>query len=368
MLTGAITSVKVLTAFGATPLLAVTVIGNEPAVVGVPDNFPAALNVNPLTGVGLNANDGAGEPVIPVNEKLYAEPTVPELGVPAKFGATSVFAGAITNVNVFTAFGTTPLLAVTVIGNEPAVVGVPDSFPAALNVNPLTGVGLNANVGAGEPVIPVNEKLYGEPTVPELGVPVKLGATSVFAGAITRVNAFTAFGAVPLLAVTVIGNEPAVVGVPDNTPAALIVIPPATVAGLIANDGAGEPVIPVNEKLYGEPTVPELGVPVKLGATVAAATTSVNAFTAFGAVPLLAVTVIGNEPAVVGVPDNTPAALIVIPPATVAGLIANDGAGEPVIPVNEKLYGEPTVPELGVPVKLGATPTAASGNLSPRNT
>ena len=50
---------------------------------------------------------------------------------------------------------------------------------------------------------------------------------------------------------TVIGNEPAVVGVPESTPAALIVIPPATVAGSIVNVGAGEPVIPVKAKLYG---------------------------------------------------------------------------------------------------------------------
>ena len=116
--------------------------------------------------------------------------------------------------------------------------------------------------------------------------------------------------------------------------------------------------------------MPELGVPVKFGATsvFAGAITNVNVFTAFGAVPLLAVTVIGNEPAVVGVPDNAPAALSVIPPATVAGLIANVGAGEPVIPVNAKLYGEPTVPALGVPVKPGATPTAASGNFRPKNT
>ena len=90
----------------------------------------------------------------PVNAKLYGVPTVPAVGVPVKFGATSVFAGAITSVKVFTAAGATPLIAVTVIGNEPAVVGVPESTPAALIViPPATGVGLNANVGAGEPVI-----------------------------------------------------------------------------------------------------------------------------------------------------------------------------------------------------------------------
>ncbi len=336
VLAGEITRVKVLTAFGVTPLLAVTVIGNEPAVVGVPDRTPAALIVIPPAIVaGLTANVGAGLPVIPVKLKLYGEPTVPPDGVPVKPGATSVFAGSTTSVNVFTAFGETPLLAVTVIGNEPAVVGVPDRTPAALIVIPPAIVaGLTANVGAGLPVIPVKLKLYGEPTVPPDGVPVKPGATSVFAGSTTSVNVFTAFGETPLLAVTVIGNEPAVVGVPDRTPAALIVIPPAIVAGLTANVGAGLPVIPVKLKLYAEPTVPPDGVPVKPGATsvFAGSTTSVNVFTAFGETPLLAVTVIGNEPAVVGVPERTPAALIVIPPAIVAGLTANVGAGLPVIP------------------------------------
>ena len=77
-------------------------------------------------------------------------------------------------MKVFTASGATPFDAVTVIGNEPAVVGVPESTPAAeIVIPPATGVGLNANVGAGEPETPVNAKLYGVPTVPAVGVPVK---------------------------------------------------------------------------------------------------------------------------------------------------------------------------------------------------
>ena len=98
-------------------------------------------------------------------------------------------------------------------------------------IPPATVVGLSANVGAGEPVIPVKAKLYAAPTVPPFGVPVKSGGESVFTGAITSVNCFTASGATPFVAVTVIGNEPAVVGVPESAPAALIVIPPATSSG-----------------------------------------------------------------------------------------------------------------------------------------
>ena len=43
-----------------------------------------------------------------------------------------------------------------------------------------------------------------------------------------------------------------------------------------------------------------------------------------------------------------------MPPATIGGLIVNVGAGEPVTPVNVKLYGWPTVAPVGVPVKFGA--------------
>ena len=56
-----------------------------------------------------------------------------------------------------------------------------------------------------------------------------------------------------------------------------------------------------------------------------------------------------------------------IPPATGLGLNANVGVGEPVTPVNANEYGVPTVPAVGVPVKFGATPTAAAGNVIVRN-
>src|SRR5689334_19491798 len=104
-------------------------------MVGVPESVPSALNeMPPATSVGLIENVGAGEPVIPVNEKLYEVPTVAEPGVPVKSGATFVLAGATSTVNCFTASGVTPFVAVTVTGNDPAFVGVPDSTPAELSV------------------------------------------------------------------------------------------------------------------------------------------------------------------------------------------------------------------------------------------
>ena len=141
--------------------------------------------------------------------------------MPVKSGGVSVFAGATSIVNIFTASGATPLVAVTVTGNEPDVVGVPESTPGRAElIPPAIVAGLIENVGAGEPVMPVNAKLYAAPTVPPAGVPVKSGGVSVFAGATSIVNVFTASGATPLVAVTVTGNEPDVVGVPESAPAA----------------------------------------------------------------------------------------------------------------------------------------------------
>ena len=54
-------------------------------------------------------------------------------------------------------------------------------------------------------------------------------------------------------------------------------------------------------------------------------------------------------------PESTPAALIVIPPATVAGSMVNVGAGEPVMPVKAKPYGRADRAAAGVPVKSGGT-------------
>ena len=126
--------------------------------------------------------------------------------------------------------------------------------------------GLNGNVGAGEPVIPVNAKLYAAPTVPPPGVPVKSGGVSVFAGAIVdrerlhRVRRHAVGRGDRDRERTRRRRRTR-----EHTRGRLSVIPPAIVAGLIENVGAGEPVIPVNAKLYAAPTVPPAGVPVKSG-------------------------------------------------------------------------------------------------------
>src|SRR6478736_10215750 len=65
------------------------------------------------------------------------------------------------------------------------------------------------------------------------------------AGATFRLRFRTRFGETPFDAVTVIGNEPATLGVPRKIPPLLSEMPPPTEGGLIVNVGVGEPVTPV---------------------------------------------------------------------------------------------------------------------------
>jgi len=92
---------------------------------------------------------------------------------------------------------------------------------------------------------------------------------------------------------------------------------------------------------------------VIVGATVPALITMLNAWVALGNVPLAAVMVPLNVPAVVGVPAMTPALLIATPPGK-PGAVNVIGAVP--VAVTLKLYATPTVPVPGgaTLVMLGA--------------
>ena len=121
-----------------------------------------------------------------------------------------------------------------------------------------------------------------------------------------------ASGAVPFAARTVNVNVPAAVGVPARTPAAVSVRPPGR-APVFELNVIGD--VPVAVNVYGPYAVPTApgdgGVELtNTGATGAALTTIVRTgVTAFGSVPLAAVTEKLNVPVAVGVPDRTPAGL-----------------------------------------------------------
>ena len=104
-----------------------------------------------------------------------------------------------------------------------------------------------------------------------------VGTAAVAAGVWTIANVTTcvAFGATPLVAVTVAPYDPAAVGVPLMTPPALNDKPGGRLPALTANVGAG-PAAVVYVKLYGVPTLPSGGGPLVIvgGSCVCAAPAS----------------------------------------------------------------------------------------------
>src|SRR5580704_228450 len=123
--------VKLWVADGATPLLAVMVIGNDPLWVGVPARIPAEVSVTPVGRVPVSLKVGAGVPVA----VTVKDPAVPSVKVVT---LAEVIAGGASTVRVkpWEAAGATPLLAVTVIGKVPPWVGAPASTPAEVRVTP----------------------------------------------------------------------------------------------------------------------------------------------------------------------------------------------------------------------------------------
>ena len=172
---GRIRMATICVAMGGTPLLAVMVVVNVPAVVGVPEICPFVPMESP-PGNPVAANFGAGVPIA-VQVKAYETPTVPEVGVPLVM-VGDAGAGLMTMEKLCVAFGDTPLVATTDPGKVPAVVGVPEICPLVLMVKPV-GRPVAVNRGVGDPVA-TQVWLNETPTVPVVGMAplVKVGAIS----------------------------------------------------------------------------------------------------------------------------------------------------------------------------------------------
>ena len=131
-----------------------------------------------------------------------------------------------------------PLVAVRVMANTPPCVGVPESTPVVLfRVTPVGSVPVSLKVGAGVPVA-VTVK------VPGLLLVNVVAFAEVMAGAAftVKVKDCVASGLFPLVAVMVIGNVPAWVGVPESTPVVLLRVTPVGSAPVSLKVGAGDPV------------------------------------------------------------------------------------------------------------------------------
>jgi hypothetical protein len=162
-------TVSVWVAFGFTPLDAVKLNGKDPATDGVPPRVavpsPLSTKVSPDGNTPVREITGVGVPVVvTVNEP--AAPTKKDtVFVLVMTGAWLTF-----TVSVCVAFGLTPLLAVIVIGKDPATDGVPArvAVPLPLSVK-LTPTGrapvLVRVVAAGYPAVVVTVKLPALPLV-----------------------------------------------------------------------------------------------------------------------------------------------------------------------------------------------------------
>src|ERR1019366_4444861 len=112
---------------------------------------------------------------------------------------------------------------------------------------------------------------------------------------------------IPLCAVNEMGNVPLAVGVPLNTPVAVLNVTPPGKDPDSESDGAGNPVA-TTVKVPAEATVKVL-----LFALVMAGawfTVRVKLCEALEPTPLCAVNEMGNVPLAVGVPLNTPVAVL----------------------------------------------------------
>src|SRR5262245_28286575 len=240
-------TVKLCVAFGSVPFVAVSVTGKAPPCVGVPDSSPAGDSVRPLGSTpAVTLTVGGGKPVI----VTWNVPGVFSVNV-AVFAL--VIAGDVVTrtVKVCVAFGSTPLVAVSVTGKAPNCVGVPDNNPAADSVRPGGSVpAVTLTVGAGKPVIVTWNVVPGV-----FSLKVAVFALVIAGGALTRTVKFcVASGVVPLDAFSVTGKDPLWVGVPDNNPADDSVRPVGSVPLVTVIVGAGKMFV-VTWNVPGTPSV-----------------------------------------------------------------------------------------------------------------
>src|SRR4051794_32119852 len=112
------------------------VTGNEPIWLVVPERMPVEeLSVMPLGSAPVTDHTMVPTPPACVNCSLKATPAVPVVFA----GLVTVMVGQVI-VSVYAAFvPVQPLSSVTVtlIGNEPPCVGVPERVPFAASVRPV---------------------------------------------------------------------------------------------------------------------------------------------------------------------------------------------------------------------------------------
>src|SRR3954447_17695247 len=148
------------------PSSTLTVIGKLPDCVGVPESTPPAENVRPAGRTPL-LSENVAPPMAPLCEKIWLK---------AAFTVPVVVAGFVTvttwQLMMRLYVGPTPVqppasVTLTVIGNVPLPVGVPERTPAAESVRPGGSVPvLSAKLTGVVPPVCANVWLNALPAVP----------------------------------------------------------------------------------------------------------------------------------------------------------------------------------------------------------
>src|SRR5580704_19692076 len=129
-----------------------TVIEKVPPCVAVPDSSPAVLRCSPVGNVLAVVNVTAPTPPLCVNCTWYGSNSTATGTV---VGVTLIVEQPIDIVYPLLPVQLCESVAVTVIGKVPVAVGVPDSTPAVLRVNPSRDP-VSANVTVPTPPVWVN--------------------------------------------------------------------------------------------------------------------------------------------------------------------------------------------------------------------
>ena len=136
-----------------------TVIGEVPTMVGVPERTPAVLRARPAGNAPDSVQASGGNPAVAEKVKLYGRFTTPKsgggvvliVGVGGLMTVMVKFCGAV--------FWPSASCTTTAMGNEPVVAVVPDNTPLVLKAKVAGRLPISLQVNGASPPLAAKEKL-----------------------------------------------------------------------------------------------------------------------------------------------------------------------------------------------------------------
>ena len=321
-----------------TPFVALTVKVDVPAAVGVPEITPAGLSVKPAGKLPAETSQVIVASPVAASVALYALPSV------ALDKAVVVIVGAVpivgSTVMLKLAVSLPPVfVALTVKLYVPIAVGVPEITPAGLSVKPTGKLPAVISQVIGAVPVAASVWLYAVPAI-TLGKEAVVITGGVRGAGSTIMLKLTVSAPPVFVALTVKVNVPSAVGVPEITPEELR-DKPAGKLPTVTSQVNGVPPVATSVWVYAVPTVPLTNVVVVMvgGITLM---TRLNGLVE-GPPAFVALTVKLNVPDDPGVPEITPAGLIVKPAGKLPDEISQVIGVAPVA-ASVSLYAIPTVP------------------------